>query len=335
MLKTLDLFAGAGGFTIAGELAGGFQTVAFCEIDKYAQKVLAKKWPGIPIFPDVTKLKGADVGAVDVITGGFPCQDLSSAGRGAGIGEGTRSGLFREMLRIASEIRQIQRRLPYIVFENVPRLLSGPAENPGQWFGEFLWSLAQVGYDAEWVCLSAAAIGAPHKRERVCIVAYSEENGPKTKGCRKRKQVFGEGFQADFGAVYSQISIADSEEMQRNGRVLDGKNGIAQVPKSGSCYSQIATTNSAEVRQSGQGVYDTRISSAAGGKWEATYAFTGGIGTIWETEPGVGRVAYGIPNQSHRLGLMGNAIVPQVFAPVMAAVRDHYTASIDQSTLIV
>lgn len=174
-LRVLDLFAGAGGFTIAGELAGGYETVAFCEIDKYAQKVLRKNWPDVPIFDDVTKLKGSDVGAVDVITGGFPCQDLSSAGRGAGLGVGTRSGLFREMLRLACEIREIQGRLPYIIFENVARLLSGPSEAPGEWVGEFLWALAEVGYDAEWFCITAASIGAPHERERVCVVAYSKE----------------------------------------------------------------------------------------------------------------------------------------------------------------
>jgi DNA (cytosine-5)-methyltransferase 1 len=69
-LKTLDLFAGAGGFTLAGEMAGGYETVAFCEIDKYAQKVLQKNWPSVTIFNDVTKLKGSDVGPIDVITGG-------------------------------------------------------------------------------------------------------------------------------------------------------------------------------------------------------------------------------------------------------------------------
>lgn len=176
MLKVLDLFSGAGGFTIAGELAGGYETVAFCEIDKYARKVLAKHWPNIPCFEDVTKLKASDInGTVGVITGGFPCQDLSSAGRGAGLAEGTRSGLFREMLRLATEIREIQGRLPCIIFENVPRLLSGPTEAPGEWFGEFLWALAEVGYDAEWFCITAASIGAPHERERVCVIAYANE----------------------------------------------------------------------------------------------------------------------------------------------------------------
>lgn len=169
-LRVLDLFAGAGGFTLAGEMAGGYETVAFCEIDPYAQKVLRARWPDVPLFDDVTKLKGADVGAVDVITGGFPCQDLSATGRQAGIGEGTRSGLFREMLRLAVECGK-----PHIVFENVSRLLSGPAHDPSQWFGEFLHALAECGYDAEWFNLTASGVGGPHERKRVCVVAYPNE----------------------------------------------------------------------------------------------------------------------------------------------------------------
>ena len=186
MIKVLDLFAGAGGFTLAGEMAGGYETVAFCEIDPYAQKVLRARWPDVPIHADVTKLKGADVGAVDVITGGFPCQDLSATGRQAGIGEGTRSGLFREMLRLAGEIKRITGKLPYIVFENVSRLLSGPAHDPGQWFGEFLHALAECGYDAEWFNLTASGVGGPHERKRVCVVAYPNEASIERGGISRR-----------------------------------------------------------------------------------------------------------------------------------------------------
>lgn len=163
MLKTLDLFAGAGGFTIAGELAGGFQTVAFCEIDKYAQRVLAKNWPGIPIFPDVTKLKGADVGSVDVITGGFPCQDVSIAGPRLGTVNGERSSLYNEILRIASETRP-----SYVIMENVGNLIR---DGNGYWFASVLSGLASIGYDAEWHILPASYIGACHRRERVWIIA--------------------------------------------------------------------------------------------------------------------------------------------------------------------
>ena len=111
-LKVLDLFSGIGGFSLGLERTGGFETVAFCEINKFCQKVLKKHWPEVPIFEDVTKLKGEQVGQVDIICGGFPCQDLSTSGQGAGVG-GERSGLWREMARLASELRP-----KYIIMEN-------------------------------------------------------------------------------------------------------------------------------------------------------------------------------------------------------------------------
>jgi DNA (cytosine-5)-methyltransferase 1 len=168
--RVLDLFSGIGGFSLGLEATKRFETVAFCEIEDYPKRVLAKRWPDIPCHPDVTKLKGGDVGRVDLITGGFPCQDLSATGLMRGIGEDTRSGLFREMLRLAEECGR-----PIILFENVSRLLSGPKENKGEWFYNFLWSLAQIGYDAEWFCISAASVGAPHLRERIWVVAYPNE----------------------------------------------------------------------------------------------------------------------------------------------------------------
>jgi DNA (cytosine-5)-methyltransferase 1 len=165
-LKVLDLFSGIGGFSLGLESTGMFETAAFCEIDPFCAKVLSKHWPNVPLYNDVTKLKGEQLGKVDLITGGFPCQDLSSAGYQKGIGEGTRSGLFREMLRLAEECGR-----PFILFENVSRLLSGPQENKGEWFYEFLNELAKIGYDAEWFCITAASLGAPHERDRIWIVA--------------------------------------------------------------------------------------------------------------------------------------------------------------------
>jgi DNA (cytosine-5)-methyltransferase 1 len=169
-LKVLDLFSGIGGFSLGLEKTGFFETSALCEIEDYPRKVLKRRWPEVPLFEDVRKLKGDQVGTVDLITGGFPCQDLSSAGEMRGIGEGTRSGLFREMLRLATETNR-----PFILFENVNRLLSGPSEKKGEWFNNFLWSLAESGYDAEWFCLSAASVGAPHLRERLWVIAYPNE----------------------------------------------------------------------------------------------------------------------------------------------------------------
>lgn len=154
----LDLFAGIGGFSLGLERTGAFKTELFCEIDPFCQKVLRKHWPDVPIHEDITTLHG-ETGQFDVLTGGFPCQDLSYAGKGAGI-EGERSGLWSEFARLIREIRP-----KFIIVENVPALL-----NRGM--GVVLGDLAKGGYDAEWQCLPAAAFGAPHIRDRVWVLAY-------------------------------------------------------------------------------------------------------------------------------------------------------------------
>lgn len=161
-MKVLDLFSGIGGFSLGLERAG-MQTVAFCEINKFCQKVLAKHWPNVPIYDDVISLTAerlkADGISVNVICGGFPCQDISTAGKGAGL-NGKRSGLWREYARLIGEIRP-----QYIIVENVAALLY-------RGIAEVLGDLASLGYDAEWHCISASAVGAPHRRDRVWIVAY-------------------------------------------------------------------------------------------------------------------------------------------------------------------
>jgi DNA (cytosine-5)-methyltransferase 1 len=175
-LRVLDLFSGIGGFSLGLDRAGGFETVAFCEIEPFPRKVLAKHWPEVPIYEDVTKLTGdilaRDGIAVDVITGGFPCQDISTAGKQAGIGKGTRSGLWSEIVRLIGELSP-----RYVIVENVANLLSGPSEKRGGWFGRILGDLAECGYDAEWENIPASALGAPHRRERIWIVAYPIEAG--------------------------------------------------------------------------------------------------------------------------------------------------------------
>ena len=166
-MKVLDLFAGIGGFTLGLERAG-FETAAFCEIDPYAQKVLRKNWPGVPIYDDVRDITAerlvSDGIRVDVITGGFPCQDISVAGNQAGIQDGTRSGLWSECARLIGELRP-----QYAIFENVTNLLNGER---GAWFKRVLWDISSLGYDAEWHCIPASYLGASHRRDRVWIIAY-------------------------------------------------------------------------------------------------------------------------------------------------------------------
>ena len=162
-MKVLDLFSGIGGFSLGLERAG-METVAFCEFDKHAQKVLKKHWPDVPIFEDVRTLDGKQFrGSVDVVCGGFPCQDLSQAGVRSGF-EGERSSLYREMLRVISEC------LPrYAIFENVPGLLTGES---GKWFAKFLYDLAEIGYDATWANIPVSRFREEHTRHRIWIVAY-------------------------------------------------------------------------------------------------------------------------------------------------------------------
>src|SRR5690348_7144513 len=117
-LRVLDLFSGIGGFSLGLERTGGFETVAFCEIDPFCRRVLAKHWPNVPCFEDVTTLRGESVGPVDAICGGFPCQDISYAGNGAGLA-GARSGLWFEYARL---IRELGPKL--VLVENVAALLS-------------------------------------------------------------------------------------------------------------------------------------------------------------------------------------------------------------------
>ena len=159
MLKVGSLFSGAG-LCDLGLAWAGFEHQWFCEIDPFCRAVLARHWPDTLIYNDVSGLKGTYLPPVDVLCGGFPCQDVSSAGGRAGIKQGTRSGLWYEYARLIGEVRP-----RYVIIENVRGLLSRGIEI-------VLQDLAALGYDAEWEVLPAAAFGAPHHRERVFIVAY-------------------------------------------------------------------------------------------------------------------------------------------------------------------
>lgn len=161
-LRVLDLFSGIGGFSLGLERTGGFETVAFCEINPDRREDLESIWPGVPIFDDVRALNSKELGKIDVITGGFPCQDISAAGRRTGI-HGERTGLFSEIIRLVGDLRP---RL--IVLENSADLLTGDG---GAWARHVFGQLAALGYDIEWHVIPASGLGAPHVRERVWIVA--------------------------------------------------------------------------------------------------------------------------------------------------------------------
>ena len=276
-MKVLDLFSGIGGFALGLE-AAGFETAAFCEIDPYAQKVLKKNWPGVPIYDDVRRITAdrlvSDGVGVDVITGGFPCQDISVAGNQKGI-DAERSGLWSECSRLLGELRP-----QYAIFENVTNLLNGDG---GNWFKRVLWDISQIGYDAEWHCIPASAVGAHHHRDRVWIVAYPSE-------CEWQS-----------GAEKQRVLRA----LQENGAIdnYTGRRGEA-YPANISDPSSKGLQGGEKARNNGKDRQKPRNQLITG---------LGGVqGGIWEIEPNVGRVANGVPARSHRLKCLGNAVVPQI-----------------------
>lgn len=178
--KVLDIFSGIGGFSLGLEKAG-METIAFCENNKFCQEVLKTHWHNVPVFSDIKDLGKKDLidlPEIDIIAGGFPCQDISIAGKQAGI-EGERSGLWKEFKRLIDEVKP-----KYAIIENVANLRS-------KGLSRVLKDLWKIGYDAEWHLLPASAFGAPHRRDRIWIIAYSaslsKHRLPLTK--KKRKSV--------------------------------------------------------------------------------------------------------------------------------------------------
>jgi len=161
MLTVGSLFSGIGGLDLGLEWAG-LNVVWQCERDAKARVVLARHWPGLPIYDDVTTLRGADVAPVDALAGGFPCQDVSGAGKGAGLA-GARSGLWREFRRLVAEIRPT-----YVIIENV-------ASGKRRWLPFVRRDLRMLGYRTRAFALSAADVGAPHLRRRVFVLAANTE----------------------------------------------------------------------------------------------------------------------------------------------------------------
>jgi len=194
-LKLLDLFSGIAGFSVGLEMSGAFETVAFCEMDTNCHKVLRKHWPKVPIYEDVAKLTAnrlnADGISIDAICGGFPCQDISEAGKRVGI-RGARSGLWSEFSRLIGELRP-----KYVFVENVSELLIRGLD-------VVLSDLASLGYDAEWHCIQASDVGSPQIRDRLFIIAYNS----------------GVGFYDSQG----KIKRAASQKFPIGGRLIEGIN---------------------------------------------------------------------------------------------------------------
>jgi DNA (cytosine-5)-methyltransferase 1 len=301
-MRVGSLFAGIGGFDLGLERAG-FSTAWFCEQDAFCQKVLAKHWPGVPVYDDICKMKGADVEPVDILCGGFPCQDLSYAGKGAGLA-GARSGLWTEYARLIGELGP-----RYVIVENVSALLA-------RGLGTVLGDLAALGYDAEWDCIPASAVGAPHRRDRIWLVAYPHGADRKA----RRSDGLGIGPQSESGPLGSEGgadrdgNVADPESLaERPGLRQDESAGErGRRPCDGSSSSVLADT----LRSRGPAGLSTPGHGEEGNTEKPVDGCDrrgwGPGSSQWATEPDVGRVAHGVPARVDRLRALGNALVPQI-----------------------
>lgn len=294
-----SLFSGIGGIDLGLERAG-MQCAWQVEIDEYASKVLQKHWPNVARFRDIRTVGRVDLEAVDLIAGGFPCQDISGAGKRAGI-TGERSGLWSEFYRIICELRP-----RYVLVENVAALLY-PIKRKRNGrvvsiehapIGRVLGDLASCGYDAEWQILSAAAFGAPHIRERVFIIAYPARNG-----CEGREY-------QPLTRKYTCSPIAGTDGNRQQMADTDG----ARCQEFNTAHLSTSQGH-ATWRKIAPGVEN------ATSRRERLYIFPRtqkGTQPIleqsswWTTEPELGRVANGVPARMDRLTGLGNAVVPQL-----------------------
>lgn len=235
MTHFLSLFSGIGGFDLAAYNCGlRFDRHLFSEIDPYAIKVFQARFPDAEPLGDITKIKKEDLPDGDyIIAGGFPCQDISVAGKGAGLA-GSRSGLWFEMLRLISDLRP-----RFIVVENVGALLVRGIDT-------VLGTLAKVGYDAEWQIISASSVGAPHRRERVYIVAYPTEG----RGQNHQRVQGGIGLEAISVRASGTFHTFGTYELRepRNPNFRYGKhNGLSEIVDRANALGNAIVPQCAEV----------------------------------------------------------------------------------------
>jgi DNA (cytosine-5)-methyltransferase 1 len=322
------LFEGIGGLTLALEQFG-IQTVWCSEIDPHASSVLERHWPDVPNFGDITKIDWESVPPVDVLHGGFPCQDISLVGKGAGIAEGTRSGLWTEYVRA---IRTLRPRLVFV--ENVAALLV-------RGFDRVITDLAELGYDAQWTCLRASDVGAPHRRNRLWIVASDADRERREGRAWKGGAATGRRQSANSDSDIS--SDANSSALREQSIAIAGSES---TPRLGLDPQIVANTNSdGRKRQSkhhGQSIEalpqeqlrdDTdRLVHLAWGEYEPAIRRWEGITRPAPDPQNNGHLnstfvewMMGYPEgwtqgfrKSARLRMLGNAVVPQCASAAFA-----------------
>jgi len=319
-LNELALFAGAGGGILGGQLLG-WRTVCAVEWEPYAACVLAARQndgllPPFPIWDDVQTFDGRPWrGVAQVISGGFPCQDISIAGKGDGL-DGERSGMWRQMARIICEVGP-----EYVFVENSPMLVS-------RGLGAVLGDLSSMGFDAKWGIVGAKDVGANHQRDRIWIVAHSNSNGWTTrKKSRSLGETVSEQQEGQDNSLYSQgaSSLPTTKDNVSDSQCLGRKEGSSFR---GASQNQESTNNLGYGSSpSGEGkLSDSMLNRLQGGRSDG--ATQGQIGlrcrkgsneeqniygsdsTWWSVEPDLGRVAHGVDARVDRLKAIGNGQVP-------------------------
>jgi len=307
-LNELALFAGAGGGILGGKLLG-WRTVCAVEWEAYPASVLCARQndgflPPFPIWDDVQTFVGHPWrGIVDVISGGFPCQDISAAGKGAGI-DGERSGMWGEMARIIREVRP-----RYVFVENSPMLTS-------RGLGRVLGDLASMGFNARWGVLGAADVGAKHQRDRIWIVA--EHLGNPNNNGQTSSKISSSPTQRSDSSPTQQKQTCQSERSSEQ---------YAYVANTSSQRGQAGSTNTQRWKErhsdkSQHSSFDLAYTEDKGDVWRdwelgftqqehhSGGSPTHGGGEWWTTEPNVGRVANGVAARVDRLKAIGNGQVP-------------------------
>jgi len=336
-MKVLDLFSGIGGFSYGLDQVG-FKTVAFCEMDQYCKLVLQKHWKGVKIYNDVKELKGEEVikehGTIDLVAGGFPCQPFSIAGARKGTDDNRH--LWPEMFRIIKELKP-----RWVIGENVRGIVS---IQDGMVFENVCTDLEGEGYEVRAFNIPAAGVGAPHKRERIWIVANSRRT------LRERSKFQGENA--------NESKQENANQHQRSSS--SSESNVADTNINGTKRNQPEDRQGSRTQQSGEDVADThtRLSNGSieevqsGGQTFVTSSQRTDVAytysqrqqeqcrpesiqkegnepqrsssqerhTGWEFEPDVGRVANGISGRVHRLKALGNSIVPQIAKEIGRAI---------------
>ncbi len=311
-MRVLDLFSGIGGFSLGLERAG-METVAFVEIEPFCQKVLAKHWPGVPIHKDIRELKGDAIGPVDLICGGYPCQPFSTAGKRGGASDDRH--LWPEYLRLIQELRP-----SWVIGENVAGHISMGLD-------QVLADLEGEGYTWEAFVIPACAVDAPHRRDRVWIIANRIElggradAGAQSRAKKECAELFGENREALPGHVEEICGdVANAgRNAKRSSEVLHrkkeerGERGF-DAANSGETLADAKRIGLLQSREHGFPVSTAENLERKTNRVDDA--------SRWEPEPAVGRVAHGVPRRVDRLKALGNAVVPQIPEIIGRAIMD-------------